>query len=169
VRDYPVGSEIAIDIGYSLEALDRRTCAIPWPIIVVSTHAATRVRDPGFSHIIAVPENFVVHRGISLAEILPQPMSAAVESEAVNARLPMQPRDEQSPDSLQRTVYNIQKPHFDNNSLKSFSTPVSTCPRIANTDLCSTIDSDCFGPTFSVCESNMPFVRTASLKNYPTR
>jgi hypothetical protein len=79
---------------------------------------------------------------------MPTEESAAVESEVVNARLPTQPRDEYSPDSLQRTVYNMQKPHFDNNSLKSFSTPASTCPRIANTDLCSTIDSDCFGPTF---------------------
>jgi hypothetical protein len=79
---------------------------------------------------------------------MPTEESAAVESEVVNARLPTQPRDEYSPDSLQRTVYNMQKPHFVNNSLKSFSTPASTCPRIANTDLCSTIDSDCFGPTF---------------------
>jgi hypothetical protein len=79
---------------------------------------------------------------------MPTEESAAVESEVVNARLPTQPRDEYSPDSLQPTVYNMQKPHFDNNSLKSFSTPASTCPRIANTDLCSKIDSDCFGPTF---------------------
>jgi hypothetical protein len=162
VRDYPVGSEIAIDIGYSPEALDRRTYAIPWPIIVVSTHAATRVRDPGLPHIIAVPENVVVHRDNSLAEFLTQPKSAAVESEVVNARLPTQPRDEHSPDSLQRTVYNMQKPHFDNNSLKSFSTP-EHLPAHRKHRFMQHNRLRLFRSNISVRESNMPFVRTGSL------
>jgi hypothetical protein len=167
MRVYPVGSEISIDTGHSPEALDRRACAIPWSFIVVSTHAATWVRDPGLPHSIDVPADAVEHKDNSPAEVPTQPKPAAVESEVVNPRLPTQPRDEHSPDSLQHTVYNMCKLHFDNNSFESFIPPTITCPRFANANLCSTIDSDHFGPTFLSARVICPSLEPVHFKVTP--
>jgi hypothetical protein len=167
VKEYPKGSEIAIDIGCSPEEPDLCECAIPWPIIVVSTHAATRMRDPSLPQVIAVPAEAVKHQDISLLEVPAQPKSATVESEVVNPRLPTQPRDEHSPDSLQHTVYNMCKLHFDNNSFESFIPPTITCPRFANANLCSTIDSDHFGPTFLSARVICPSLEPVHFKVTP--
>jgi hypothetical protein len=163
VKEYPKGSEIAIDIGCSPEEPDLCECAIPWPIIVVSTHAATRIRDPSLPQVIAVPAEAVKHQDISLLEVPAQPKSATVESEVVHVCLPTKPRDEHSPESHERSVYNMQKPHSDS-SFKSFSLQTSTCPRNTNADLCNTIDSDHYGPTFLSARVICPSLDAAHFK-----
>ena len=166
VKEYPIGSEIAIDIGCSPEESECRTCAIPWPIIVVSTHAAKRVRDPGLPQVIAVPADAVVRKDNSQSEVPTQPRSAAVQSEVVNVRLPSRPRDEHSPESLERSVYKMYKPQFDN-SQKASSSPTSPHSCTANANLCGIVDNDHFGPTIMTARVTHPILEPYHFKSIP--
>jgi hypothetical protein len=166
VKEYPIGSEIAIDIGCSPLGPERSKYAVPWPIIVVSTHAAKRVKDPGLPHLIAVPADAVVHQDNSLTGVPMQPKSAAVQSEVVNLRLPTQPRDEHSLERLQHLVYSMQKPQVDSSHNVS-SSPTSPRSYIAHANLSNIIDSDHFGSTFASAKVMCPMLEPAHFKIAP--